>query len=237
MINRAQDDLLEISLDHYGQDHVNAQERAHVAKIKKATTRLINALMIDELVPVKHSITKPDETTTEIDAVYLVQYHDGATSDLGTGHARDRDSFFLVRGTLATWQAKVEQAIAADAALHHAGEESGSEPATLGYAFANSNDAVTALVVTDIDSFEQIEFRVRAGSTTKAALAVAEPFSIRVDRTSIPVNSNPVLGSKLEIAVSGADSIAVSRSVDGATLYFVGQDGAATFGISLIGHE
>ncbi|MYE05694.1 MAG: hypothetical protein F4Y04_00455 [Chloroflexi bacterium] len=116
-------------------------------------------------------------------------------------------------------------------------DEDPPAPKQLGYAYAPSNKNVLSVSVADIDDYEEIAFTGRAAKTPAAALEVATPFSLRVKRSAIPINTNPVRSPRLVLAVPDVDNINVTRSTDGRTLYCVGQDGAAAFGIAVIGHK
>ena len=113
------ENVIEISIDHYGEKHISEQEREHVKTIKAAQVRHVNVRMIDEVVPTKVIVKDDNDEDLELDAVYLIQYHDGAISDRGSGHARDRDSFFIVPGTAEEWVTRIESVIQEDIALHH----------------------------------------------------------------------------------------------------------------------
>lgn len=109
-------------------------------------------------------------------------------------------------------------------------------PAQLGYAYASKNTAVVSASVEDIDGYETIEFTGRAAETVAKALAVTEPFIVRVPRADIPVNDNPVSAPHKVLTAPDGGNINVSRSTDGTTLYFLADDAVMAFGIEVIGH-
>ena len=111
--------VIEISVDHYGEKHRDEKEKAHALTIKAAPFRYVNIRTIDEVVPTTATVKDENDNDVEIDAVYLIQHHEGAISDFASGHARDRDSFFLVPGTADEWVEKIETLIASDIAAHH----------------------------------------------------------------------------------------------------------------------
>ena len=131
-----------------------------------------------------------------------------------------------------------KQGIAAlSASLVPAPAPAAAAPARLGFASAASNSHVVSATVTDIDDFARLTFGVRAARTAAAALAVATPHSVTVDVPNIPINTNPISGARLTLAVPGAGNIVVSRSRRGRMLFFLGQDAVAAFGITIDGER
>ena len=108
------ENIIEVSPEMYNVFHRNDAEKAHAAAMRKAATRYINALDIDEFIEIQHTSGKGDDAVTQT-ACYLILRHDAGVHDISGSGPHDRIDFVVIPGTAEEWKTKVEQAIAADA--------------------------------------------------------------------------------------------------------------------------
>lgn len=201
---------------------------------KKQTT-FLNVDMIDEVIDTGEWVTREvgGQKRRVFDPYTKIYVHFE-----GPNRSHDRTAFYIVEDETAEQLVKrIEALRAEDIAAHHQMPTAPPEPALLGYATATSNKNVVAVTVTDIDDYDEIEFTGKAARTPAAALALAAPFSVKVARSAIPINTDPLRAPHYVLAIPGVDNINVSRSTDGQTLYFLAQDDAAAFGIAVLGHQ
>ena len=106
-------------------------------------------------------------------------------------------------------------------------------PVRLGSGGSENNQAVAKIVVADIDLYPVLRFSGRSGATAAKAL-VAAPFTVDVPVSSIGVATTP-LPSKSAHLVGQSGTVYVSRADDGTSLYLLGEDSAAAFGVTVEG--
>ena len=162
----------------------------------------------------------------------VVRLVDGVALKMSAGGLHS----YVTYGTAAEWLPKIEKQILEDRRTP-AAPAAPAAPTRLGYAYAANNLQFIAVAVDDIDDYATIEFRGRAARTAGEALAVAEPFSLKYRVSDVPINARPASAPRLVVPIPGADNINVGRSADGQTLYLLGQDGAAVFGLAVLGHD
>jgi len=196
--------------------------RLHDSPFHRETTRHVNIYGIDE---VSDEYDLRDAKYVKTGRVALYLHSDSLAMAAQPG-------IYYVKGTATEIVAELERRIAAD----RLGDPP-TPPARIGHAHAAANTQVTSVTVATLDGYDGIEFVGKAGATAGAVLAVAEPFRIAVDRADIPINTNPVLQPRSTLTIPKVGNIVVSRSADGRTLYFVGDDAAAVFSIELFGHK
>lgn len=150
-------------------------------------------------------------------------------------HAAMGTTAYYIKGTTAAeFTAELERRIAED---RFGTPPTPVVPDRLGFVHASTNkQMVSASLTTSIASYAEIEFVGRAGATVAAAFATTEPFEIRIPVEDIPINASPVLPPLKTFTVAGVGNINMSRSQDGATLYFLGDDDAQAFAMEIFGH-
>lgn len=201
----------------------------------------VNIDLIDEVFAVAQSVNGQKTLHTHIYVHHETPHQQIKPSSLSyaqESYTLDRTSHYEVAETAESVVKRIEDLRAADIASHHAPPAAAPEPEKLGYAFAASNKNILSVALSnEIDDYDEIEFAGRAAGTPAAALLAPSPFSLRVKVSAIPINKNPIAVPHHVLAVPGVDNINVSRSTDGQTVHLIGQDDAAAFGITVLGHE
>lgn len=110
-------------------------------------------------------------------------------------------------------------------------------PTRLGYIYVPNNTKSHYMSVNDLDTYDEIEFVVRAGGTAADVLTPNMPARIKVPRSDIPISTNPFIAPRLTLAVPRVGNVFVGRMADGSKLYFIGDDQAEVSAIEVYGHK